>query len=78
MRSCHVCNLHANDIRTLATSEESLQQEVALVKAFADKNFLRLSIKILMFFRDQSTALPSCEVDGSILPAGDVGKCLGY
>ena len=31
-----------------------------------------------MFSRDHSTAFPSCEVDGSILPAGDVGKCLGY
>ena len=73
--------LHADDIRTLATSEESLQQQVALVKAFADKNFLGLNInkcEIVMFSRDQSTALPSCEVDGSILPAGDVGKCLGY
>ena len=53
---------------------------MALVKAFADKNFLRLNInkcEIVMLSRDQSTALPSCEVDGSILPA-DVGKCLGY
>ena len=54
---------------------------MALVKAFADKNFLRLNInkcEIVMFSRDQSTALPSCDVDGSILPAGDVGKCLAY
>ena len=54
---------------------------MALVKAFADKNFLRLNInkcEIVMLSRHQSTALPSCEVDGSILPAGDVGKCLGY
>ena len=73
--------LHADDIRTLATSEESLKQQVALLNAFADRNFLRLNIskcEIVMFSRDQSTAFPSCEVDGSILPAGDVGKCLGY
>ena len=36
--------LHADDIRTLATSEESLQQQVALVKAFADRSFLKLNI----------------------------------
>ena len=73
--------LHADDIRTLATSEESLKQQVALVNVFADRNFLRLNIskcEIVMFSRDQSTAFPSCEADGSILPAGDVGKCLGY
>ena len=59
--------LHADDIRTLATSEESLQQQVALVKAFADRSFLKLNIskcEIVMFSRD--------------LPAGDVRKCLGY
>ena len=73
--------LHADDIRTLATSEESLQRQVALVKAFADENFLRLNLskcEIVMFSRDRSAALPTCQVDGSVLPAGDVGKCLGY
>ena len=73
--------LHADDIRTLATSEESLQRQVALVDAFAKENFLRLNLskcEIVLFSRDQSTALPICEVDGSVLPAGVVGKCLGY
>ena len=31
-----------------------------------------------MFSKDQRVALPTCEVDGSVLPAGDAGKCLGY
>ena len=32
----------------------------------------------MLFSRDRSTALPICEVDGCVLPEGDVGKCLGY
>ena len=31
-----------------------------------------------MFSKDQNFAVPTCEVDGSVLPAGVVGKCLGY
>lgn len=66
--------LHADDIRILATSEESLQQQVALVKAFADR--LNLSKReIVLFCRDGRAAL---EVDGSVLLAGEVAKCLGY
>ena len=36
--------LHADDVRTLATSEESLQCQVALVKAFAEQNLLKLNV----------------------------------
>ncbi len=73
--------LHADDIRTLATSEESLQRQVALVKAFAEENLLRLNVnrcEIVLFSNDRNIALPSCDVEGSVLPAGDVGKRLGY
>ena len=69
--------LYSDDIRTLATSEESLQWQVALVKAFADKNFFRLNpskCEIVMFSRDQNSTVPTCEVDGSVLPAGVVGR----
>ena len=31
-----------------------------------------------MFSRDRNTTFRTCEVDGSVLPAGDVGRCLGY
>ena len=65
----------------VATSEESLQWQVALLKAFADENFLKLNprkCEIVMFSRDQNSAVPTCEVDGSVLLAGVVGKCLGY
>ena len=68
-------------MRTTHTSEESLQQQVALVKAFAERNYLRLNLskcEIVLFSRDRCAALPVCEVDGSVLPAGEVAKCLGY
>ncbi len=73
--------LHADDIRTLATSEESLQSEVALVKAFAEENLLRLNVskcEIVLFSQNCNIDPPVCKVEGTVLPAGDVGKCLGY
>ena len=39
--------LQADDIRTLATSEESMKSQVALVKAFAEDNLLRLNVSRL-------------------------------
>ena len=36
--------LHADDIRTLATSEESLMKQVELVKLFEDRNLLKLNV----------------------------------
>ena len=36
--------LHADNIRTLATSEESLQYQVALVRAFVEENLLKLNV----------------------------------
>ena len=35
--------LHADDIKTLATSEESLKRQIDLVKCFADQNLLNLN-----------------------------------
>ena len=73
--------LHADNVRTLATSEESLQCQVALVKAFAEENLLKLNVskcEIILFSCHKGSAFPVCEVEGSVMPAGDVGKCLGY
>ena len=36
--------LHADDIRTLATSETSLKCQVEMVKEFADQNLLKLNV----------------------------------
>ena len=73
--------LHADDIRTLATSEASLKAQIALVDEFARSNFRKLNVSkcgVVVFDRDRRAVLPTCEVDGSVLPAGDMGKCLGY
>ena len=36
--------MHADDIRTIATSEETLTRQIALVKTFAEENLLKLNI----------------------------------
>lgn len=38
------CALHADDVRTLITSKESLEAQVALVKRFTEMNFLKLNV----------------------------------
>ena len=74
--------LHADDIRTLATSEEFLMKQVELVKQFADKNLLKLNVNKceIVLFSNHSSAVqfPKCKVDGAVISAGVVGKCLGY
>ena len=37
--------LHADDILTLATSIDSLNDQVALVEKFAESNFLKLNVQ---------------------------------
>ena len=74
--------LHSDDIRTLATSEDSLRRQIEVVKQFADRNLLKLNVsecEIVLFSNHSPAAqLPVCEVDGAVMPAGNVGKCLGY
>ena len=74
--------LHADDIRTLATSMDTLNAQVALVKKFAENNFLKLNVQkceVVVFDRGQRCdVLPECEIDGSVLPSGYEGKCLGF
>ena len=69
--------LHADDIHTLATSEDCLQRQVA----FAEENVLRLNVskcEIVLFSQNRNIVPPVCEVEGTVMPAGEVGKCLGY
>ena len=73
--------LHADDIRTLATSETSLKCQVEMVKEFPHQNLLKLDVskcEIVVFSTQPSTTLPVCEVDGLAMPAGGVGECLRY
>ena len=50
--------LHADDIRTLATSEGSLRYQIDLVKAFADQNLLKLNINKCVICCFQSNQAP--------------------
>ena len=36
--------LHADDVRTLTSSKESLEAQVAMVKEFTERNFLKLNV----------------------------------
>ena len=50
------------------------------VKSFAAKHFLKLNVakcEVVVFTRSHQAAAPVCEVEGSTLPVGDTGKCLG-
>ena len=72
--------LHADDVRTLATSEDSLRKQIDMVKSLLTQNLLMCqNVKLCDFQRASSVAeLPACEVYGAVMPAGDAGKCLGY
>lgn len=72
--------LHADDIRTLATSNDSLVQQAELVKVFAAENFLMLNVEKceVIVFGTAGGVSPSCKVDGCALPVGSEGKCLGF
>ena len=46
--------LHTDDTRTLASSEESIDRQVALVKDFAEDNLVKLNVnkcEIVLFSR---------------------------
>ena len=50
-------------------------------EALAEENLLRLNVskcEIVLFSQNCNIDLPVCKVEGAVLPAGDVGKCLLY
>ncbi len=52
--------LHADDIRTLATSADSLSAQVALVKKFTEDNFQKLNVQkceVVVFDRGQKRSI---------------------
>ena len=63
---------HADDIQTLITSIDSLNAHFALVKNFAENDFLKMNMQkceVVVFDRGQRCdVLPKCEIDGSVLP----------
>ena len=72
--------LHADDIRTLATSNDSIVQQAELVEKFAATNFLKLNVdkcEVIVFGATGGVG-PNCEVGGCVLPVSSEGKCLGF
>ena len=74
--------LHADDIRTLSTSIDSLEVQVSAVHDFARNNFLKLNFQkceIIPFSCDAShSGIPTCKMDNTTLPVVATAKCLGY
>lgn len=65
----------------LAPSEDTLMRQITIVKMFPEENLLKLNInkcEIMVFSKDQNFTPPLYEIEGSAMPAGDVGKCLEY
>ena len=74
-------HLHADDIRTLATSVSSLQAQISQVLDFTSKSFLKLNptkCEIVSFTQCNSINKPVCEIEGRLLPVSSTSKCLGY
>ena len=66
--------LHADNIRTLASSISTLEAQVALVQKFANENFLKLNVgkcEVIVFSTDRSVTSVECSVDGKLVPIGE-------
>ena len=50
--------MHADDIRTLAISEETLTRQIALVKTFAEENLLKLNTKCYFKYLRENVPFP--------------------
>ena len=72
--------IHADDIRTLASSSDSLQRQITIVENFCKQNFLQLNVQkceIVAFSLARSGSdikLP----DEVSVPQQKQAKCLGY
>ena len=74
--------LHADDIRTLASTTTTLEMQISTVKKFIDVNFLNLNASKCEFvaFKKSSitTNQESIEVDDCSFPIRGEATCLGY
>ena len=76
--------LHADDIRTLASSLSSMEAQIGMVKRFASHNFLKLNeSKCEVVVCGKSTLPPHTSSNSECLnvnsfPVKHCGKCLGY
>ena len=74
--------LHADDNHTVATSPNSVEDQVTMVNTFARENFLQLNInkcEIVPFSHSNKSGQQShCEVNCAVIPVRSEAKCLGY
>ena len=73
--------VHADDIRTLSSSVESMRAQVEIVKKFANKRHSKLNVdkcEVVEFIRNQSQVGCDVEVEGVKLSSNSEGKCLGF
>ena len=74
--------LHADDIRTLASTTTTLEMQISTVKKFIDVNFLNLNAskcEIVAFKKSSiTTNQESIEVDDCSFPIRGEATCLGY
>ena len=73
--------LHADDIRTLASSVSSLQAQISEVLNFTSNNFLQLNptnCEVVSFAQCKNIDNPECKIEGKIVPTSGTAKCLGY
>ncbi len=72
---------HADDIRTLASSEESLEAQTSLVRNFCTANFLQLNVQkceVITLDRQGGRSREGHDVDGVAIPGRSDAKCQGY
>ena len=73
---------HADDIRTISASKESLEGQVNLVKRFCEANHLHLNVQkcqVIVFDRQGGTSGGNgIEIEGEVVPWRSEAKCLGY
>ena len=75
------CFLHANDIRTIATSVQSLEFQTQEVSKFTTENFLQLNpskCEIVSFSRQVAVSQLDLNIDGMSIQSSETAKCLGY
>ena len=71
--------LHADDIRTLASSTTTLEAQISTIKKFTEDNFLKLNTSKCEIVKSSSrTNQESIEVGECSFPVSGEAICLGY
>ena len=72
---------HADDIRTLSSSSDTLSSQVEMVGRFASEMHLKLNFskcEVVQSARQRGQVACKVEIDGVEIPREKEGKCLGY